>query len=107
MKYLLGSCKILSHDEIEREYENKKKIWEKELIDAGYKAARPYDGCVNKEAMWFKLKYRAHFDIGVCVGDKVMLGWHDMEQHNLSVIVTSIVQKRRFDSVRYYYDVLN
>ena len=52
---------------------NKTTEWINKLIAEGYKAAHPDDGWVDRERNEVYLCY-PHFDIGVDVGDKIVLG---------------------------------
>ena len=82
---------IASYNQICDEYDKANREWIKKLIAEGYKAAHPNDGWVNREEMKFSLTY-PHFDLGVKVGDKVMLGWHTDRGRDRPVVVTSITK---------------
>ncbi|WP_206687265.1 hypothetical protein, partial [Streptococcus pseudopneumoniae] len=49
--------------------------WVADLRAAGYKAAHPNDGWVNRGSMELFLSY-PQFNDGAGIGDFVMLGWH-------------------------------
>lgn len=54
--------------------------WVRKLMDQGFKAARPDDGCVrlgDKQHPVLSLNHYDHFNAGANVGDKVALGDYD------------------------------
>lgn len=53
--------------------EKQESEWIERLKKEGYKAARPNDGWVNRKDKILRMNY-TYFNLGVCVGDKIMLG---------------------------------
>jgi hypothetical protein len=76
-----------------KEVDDLNKKWVDKLRQEGFKAAHPNDGWVDRENNKFELAY-PHFDDGIEVGDKVMLGWEGsiMPGYERPVIVVEIEQ---------------
>ena len=60
--------------EINEKAKNELDKWMSQLRSDGFKAAHPNDGWVDRELNRLTLIY-PHFNDGLKVGDKVMLGW--------------------------------
>lgn len=56
------------------EKEEEEKEWIKNLREAGFKAAHPNDGWVDRDAKEICLVY-PQFNDGIDIGDAIMLGW--------------------------------
>lgn len=91
-------------NKITDEYENEKDKWIKNLIKNGYKASHPNDGWVDRENYSFRLVY-PHFDYGIKIGDKVMLGWHSGNERAIKVV--SIREGKFGDKVYSFKDLEN
>lgn len=79
------------------------KAWVESLRKQWFKAAHPNDGWVDRTHNSFQLVY-PHFNDGVCVGDKVMLGWHsENPTFHRPVIVIAIEKSMVFTEIVKYY----
>lgn len=69
------------------QFDQKHQEWIDRLRSEGFKAAHPNDGWVDRKNNELQMAY-PHFNDGMGVGDKVMLGWHD--QGHRPVKITGI-----------------
>jgi len=86
-----GKPEIVSlWNDIVRKGRIEKEEWIKNLREQGFSAAHPNDGWVDRENNKIYFAY-AHFNDGVQVGDKIMLGWaFDKPEKLRPVIITGI-----------------
>lgn len=69
----------------QQEYKDDNKKWVQDLRDQGFKAAHPDDGYVDREKNNVYFAY-PHFDDGVNIGDKIVLGWHNEKSRVVKII---------------------
>lgn len=75
-------------------------FWVDRLVAAGVRAAHPDDGWVDRVNNSLLLVY-PQFNLGVGLGDEVVLGWPDKYR-----LIRIVAKQQLYISVRYWFDVL-
>ena len=83
------------------EMERRNLAWIEKLREAGFKAAHPNDGLVDRKHDQMTLSY-PHFNDGAGVGDLVMLGCADRPETMRPVRLTGIRESVFFPSLVYW-----
>jgi hypothetical protein len=91
---------VAKYADICRRQAHRKREWVEMLRSQGVKAAHPDDGWVDRENNVVTFVY-PHFDDGVSVGDRIVLGWESRDWRYVDVV--EVMPKRwSTDNARRY-----